>query len=70
MKYTTWFPHDVKPVRAGVYEIKESGLLRWYRRWSGKRWYVGSSSVDEAAKETEELLYTNEMWRGLAKETK
>jgi len=70
MKYTPWFSHVVTPVRAGVYEIKVSGSPRWYRRWSGKRWYVRSSSVDQAAKETRELLYTYEMWRGLAKETK
>jgi hypothetical protein len=70
MKLTPWFSAKVKPVRVGVYEIRMYCLPRWYRRWSGKCWYAGSSSVDEAAKEAEELLYTVDMWRGLAEEPK
>lgn len=31
MKLTDWFPPDVAPVRAGVYEVNSTSLHSWYR---------------------------------------
>jgi hypothetical protein len=70
MKLTPWFPANVKPVRAGVYEIQDS-LAAWYRRWDGMNWYVGDSEPERAAQETIVLAsYLRAPWRGLAEEPK
>lgn len=58
MKLTEWFPADVKPVRVGYYEVRNTGLpskrSRYYligrpsRYWDGKiwrAWATGPASV-------------------------
>ncbi len=70
MKLTPWFPADVKPVRAGVYEIQDSAAS-WYRRWDGKNWYIGDATPERAAQEAVVLAsYLRAPWRGLAEEPK
>lgn len=39
MKHTPWFPANVKPVRAGVYEVRKKPPWSWYRYWI--RWWDG-----------------------------
>jgi hypothetical protein len=77
MKHTPWFPASVKPVRAGVYEVKEGRLPVWYRYWDGQFWYAGGPSPWSArnwilmpigVKEAGRLLAAP--WRGLAEEPK
>jgi hypothetical protein len=71
MKHTPWFPANVKPVRAGVYEIQDDGPPAWYRRWDGKDWYVGDATPKRAAQEAVVLAsYLRAPWRGLAEEPK
>ncbi len=70
MKLTPWFPANVKPVRAGVYEIQD-GLAAWYRRWDGLRWYVGGPTPGWASNEIIGLDNGHRApWRGLAEEPK
>ena len=71
MKLTPWFPANVKPVRAGVYEVKEDDPPAWYRRWDGECWYVGDATPERAAQETIVLAsWLRAPWRGLAEEPK
>jgi len=69
MKKTPWFPGSVKPVHVGVYETKGPFLPEgWYRKWDGKRWYVGDRIPAVAA---QEIVPTHQNavklpWRGLA----
>jgi hypothetical protein len=35
---TDWFPPDVKPVRAGVYEIDRGMKRDCYSYWNGEAW--------------------------------
>lgn len=41
-KMTNWFPPSIKPVRAGVYEIKFTYTMMptesKYATWNGKKW--------------------------------
>lgn len=67
MKRTPWFPLTVKPVRAGVYEVKW-GLDRapFQRLWDGSRWCLHDGGV---------TLFgvgncDTERWRGLTMEPK
>jgi hypothetical protein len=58
-KLTPWFPASVKPVREGVYEVKEVGgpntfLLRWFR----KRWWLTECDGKAFIQDRE--------WRGLS----
>jgi hypothetical protein len=70
MKLTPWFPANVKPVRAGVYEI--SSTTPWYRYWDGANWCAGERTPWEAEKlELLPLVVAfAEPWRGLAEEPK
>lgn len=68
-KFTPWFPADVKPAYPGVYEIQDD-VITWYRRWDGKRWFVGDRLKEVAAVETIPFLGEPDPWRGLAKPPK
>jgi hypothetical protein len=70
MKLTPWFPPDVKPVRAGVYEVRMKAP--WYRYWDGVHWHAGHCT-SELACALPHLPIENtppEPWRGLAEEAK
>jgi hypothetical protein len=76
MKLTPWFPANVKPVRAGVYEVKEGRMWVWYRYWDGQFWYAGAPSpwsarnwllVPIGVKDAAGMALS---WRGIAEEPK
>ena len=70
MKLTPWFPPDVKPVRAGVYEARMKAP--WYRYWDGQHWCAGARTP-KLAQELPHLPIEEtppEPWRGLAEEQK
>lgn len=75
MKLTPWFPAIVKPVRAGVYEVRKKPPWSWYRYWDGKCWYLGGKTP-MAAKNYADMAGSRldetppEPWRGLAEEPK
>lgn len=72
-KLTPWFPGNVKPVRAGIYQqLSGFGKEIGYQRWDGKQWSVWCFSK-EAAESTTSVaanFFQNDPWRGLAKEPK
>ena len=71
MKHTPWFPANVKPVRAGVYQSKEP-LLPWYRYWDGEYWHAGGPTPI-LAKSYAGVRFEEtppEPWRGIAEEPK
>lgn len=46
-----WFPRDITPVRAGVYEvrIKANGkIVRWFSHWNGQYWCLSAMTPDDA----------------------
>jgi hypothetical protein len=72
---TDWYPADVKPVRAGVYETiapnRPPGQLGWYSYWNGKVWgiayghrYLAWSVYAEPSK------FQDRQWRGLTEQSK
>jgi hypothetical protein len=68
MKTTGWIDGRAKPLmeRTGVYQRKFGGVIRW-SRWNGECWKANCFSKEEAAKATQNSLYQNLPWRGLAK---
>jgi hypothetical protein len=73
MKLTPWFPANVKPVRAGVYEVKGDPKYKWHRYWDGKDWYCGSFTPNGAVANFNEYRLRAVIkfpWRGLAEEPK
>ena len=73
---TPWFPDTVKPVRKGVYLIKEGGLcegMTLYSYFDGEKWGWFSKYMEDALSEymgsgdfTNDGLYEGLVWRGLA----
>ena len=55
-KFTPWFPASMKPVRTGLYDVKQCGL-RSKANWDGKGWTGTRWLVKEVWGDT---------WRGLA----
>lgn len=66
MKLTDWFPPDVAPVRAGVYEVGV-GLKPWYR-WidTDGTQHIGEKSPRLAALFAKSIDVPPASWRGLA----
>lgn len=65
-KLTPWFPPHIKPVRMGVYEVKEPVAAPWYRWWNGKRWLLGGSQIAAAGRNNKPTPWGATAWRGLA----
>jgi hypothetical protein len=65
---TPWFPGDVKPARAGVYERKYGTFYeeRGYSRWDGRHWYFRNSRINSAAIDPAISINQSRQWRGLA----
>lgn len=61
VRYTEWFPADVKPVHVGWYECQLMGYLWW---WNGEFWSMrqDDSSMQYA---DEPCGDQNRVWRGL-----
>lgn len=77
-KLTPWFPGDVKPVRSGVYFVRQlsndckSGdvIFEGYCYWSGVRWGSVTLEKAHAKKLAVPPGFQNKPWRGLTKEAK
>lgn len=73
MKKTDWFPHQIKPIRVGVYQIKNPITGEpVYAHWGGKYWgYYKGEFNDAIAYELDFDLLVDQpdqdkVWRGLA----
>jgi hypothetical protein len=64
MRFSPWFPPEIKPVHVGVYQVWNS---RIYAYWNGKKWCWAMRSVNEAKsfRITDGADQYKE-WRGLA----
>lgn len=64
---TPWFPHHVKPVRPGVYEVKS--WLGRFAYFNGTRWGWAFQTKEKADRErcTNDSSQAKD-WRGLNKE--
>lgn len=77
-KLTPWFPADVKPVRDGIYFVRQlrddrkSGIVIFegYCYWIGSRWGSASGSKAGAKRMKNDRGFQNKPWRGLTKEAK
>jgi hypothetical protein len=73
MKLTPWFPHHIKPVHIGVYEVHSCADKpdhRYFSAWDGSEWAWTANTAADAAKRPSPSLYQLWPWRGLAKEPK
>ena len=69
MKLTPWFPPEVKPVRKGVYEIRDDSLgMTFYAYWSGYFFGGGMCERQDAADARWAFTINDSVsaWRGLA----
>jgi hypothetical protein len=70
-KFTPWFPPKVRPARAGMYQVKIRGNLRW-ARWGKGQWHLALPKFERAQKSQNRSgdCYRDWFggWRGLAKE--
>jgi len=74
-KLTPWFPAHIKPVRVGVYEIKEPDGTLFYNKWDGKNWHWGSKSKYKSEQNIHPMNVADAdrliaRWRGLSQPTK
>lgn len=75
-EYTPWFPHKVKPVHKGVYEVRWSSWAGCnggpYAYWDGRCWRWARSSVSAARGDTGNSIGAGQdkQWRGLTKPSK
>jgi len=71
MKFTPWFPGNVKPVRVGVYQQHcGMGTIVGYQYWNGKKWSSWSHSVEGAILRSGSIAcsdHQNDPWRGVIK---
>lgn len=68
MKVTGWFPHKIKPVRKGWYEVEGCGGFMdcaGMHHWDGKNWCFPEY---QPMRKDDETLKLN--WRGLTEEAK
>jgi hypothetical protein len=66
MKYTPWFPPEIKPVHVGVYQVFNDFT---YAYWGGKRWgYVELSVKQAVASKNTKFASQYKTWRGLTTE--
>jgi hypothetical protein len=71
MKMTEWFPAEIKPVHAGVYETRDELGIRWFSAWRGDVWIWGNISPGAWPNLTgNPALYQRREWRGLSEELK
>jgi hypothetical protein len=69
MKKTPWFDGKTKPVRKGVYEVKNMWFGEAYAYWTGKKWCWAEKTIKEAANfPMLEGAMQCKTWRGLIKD--
>lgn len=68
-KTTGWFSREIKPVRAGVYQVFDIECHTiLYALWDGEIWGCSHLSPDLAAQHPEfEFAVQGKVWRGLRK---
>ena len=69
MNLTPWFPHDVKPVHMGVYEVDLVALnRRFYAHWDGRQWGWWATNPATAAGKLHRQWKSTTLgqWRGIA----
>jgi hypothetical protein len=68
---TPWFPHHIKPVRRGVYRVRNMINATGYAYWDGSRWgwLEGSQACADKLRDTVGASQ-DKGWRGLSKESK
>ena len=70
---TPWFPPHIKPVRAGVYEVKYVFAKitgKMYATWNGKKWSCFSDYKDDGWHKMFKGAQQNKRWRGFIEEQK
>ena len=76
-KMTPWFPSNIKPVRAGVYEVfTPNSLANKYAYFDKDGWHLCASTVKDAALEEEwmgshagsSMTLPRSKWRGFTEE--
>jgi hypothetical protein len=66
---TPWFPSNIKPVRAGVYQTNYAGST--YTYFDGKRWSWSNPTLKSANKDRDTHgAYQQKEWRGFTEEQK
>ena len=71
-KMTPWFPSNIKPVRAGLYEADTPICpANRYAYFDGKDWGLCAADVNAAMGEkfwpfASEMLHSQSKWRGFA----
>lgn len=73
MKKTGWYSGDQKPVRVGLYEVKNRDDSRrvGYKWWDGKRWSLFRRNLQEAvAFNRKPSGFQESIWRGLTEKAK
>jgi len=71
MKLTEWFPHYVKPVRKGVYEVEEFITHHRWCYWNGSKWAWAETTPKNAVRFTQTSgAKQSKRWRGLASNPK
>ena len=75
MKLTRWYPGDVKPVRAGVYERSygdnaNPGINVGYAFFDGVDWFLRSRTKEDAITDKQKSRHKQLPWRGLAQDPK
>lgn len=63
---TPWFPADVKPVRKGVYEVRDFNIEKEYSFWDGVEWKARQLTPSHAALRLHKAHTQEKKWRGLA----
>ena len=67
-KMTRWFQPHEKPVRKGVYEIKDFNPNTVFAYWNGHKWMCSFDAIDIASHCRYETSWQDKSWRGFMKD--
>ena len=69
---TPWYPSHIKPVRAGVYEVKfVAGTIgKLFAMWDGCKWSNATVSLNCAMWAEFQHAEQDKIWRGFTQEQK
>lgn len=71
MQKTDWFPGNVKPIRAGVYEARSPRadiVGAWYKHFDGEQWAMSRATPERAYDDRLSTpgAHQDWLWRGLS----
>ncbi len=75
MKFTPWFPSEIKPVHVGVYLVKfaepvDEKSPEGFAHWDGRDWGWLKTTISAAYNDRNTYASDqNKTWRGLAEKT-